>query len=163
MLCLLMYSCEQTSLTPELTEQQNHELNERGGHCDLTQIPLYILPSKIADNSDIDFSAAFPVTKSTEYEGANGSEVTIQQVAYHINNSEIGNQFDYDSNVGYDLEVHVRYLIDNEQFAENFFLSFRVTSGQRIEWGETNFCWYESRDDMEVTINSRTIQSLILP
>lgn len=159
-LCLFTFACEQESISPELAIGQNFEIIDRGTPCDLTQIPIYISPAEATQGDLVNFAAVFPVTESTDYESANGSDVIIQQLSYRVNESIIGGQFEYQSNIGYNLVVDVNYSIGNALYVETFSLAFRVAPGQEIEWGNTNFCEYRDTE----TIDSRGgIASLILP
>lgn len=160
MLCLFTFACEQESISPELAVSQNFEIIDRGTPCDLTQIPLYILPAEATQGDLVNFAAVFPVTESTDYESANGSDVTIQQLSYRVNELIVGGQFEYQNNIGYNLVADVSYSIGNVLHVETFSLAFRVVPGQKIEWGNTNFCEYRDPE----TIESRGgIESLILP
>jgi len=125
MLCLSMYACEQASLTPELTELQNHELIERGGRCDLTQIPLYIPAPESVQGQAIDFDNKFPITKSTEYEAANNATIVIEHLAYTVNGSPT-EDLSYEYNDDYELSIHVTYTINGISQQETFSLCFRV-------------------------------------
>jgi len=164
MLCLFTFACEQESINTELTTQ-NDELTDRGGRCDLKQIPLYIPPAETVESGLIDFATTFPVTSSADYESANESDITIQQVSYKVNESPVASIFEYQNNATYNLVVEVKYSIDNEDIQEVFSLEFRVTSSQKIEWRDTNFCLYDGRENQENSddIYFRTIESVIIP
>lgn len=163
MLCFFVFACEQERITPELTTLQNQEIIDRAAPCDLTQVPLYIPPAETAQGGVIDFSAAFPVTESTEYEEANGSNVVIHQLNYRVNNSSVSSSFAYQENADYNLVVDVRYFIDNVEHFETFSLCFGVKGQQELEWGCSNHC---ERTDSEVgVLESRSLvtSTLILP
>lgn len=163
-LCLFAFACEQENISTEFSGQ-NYELNDREARCDLKQIPLYISPEEATESDLLDFATVFPVTASAEYESANGSNITIQHVSYKVNESPVAAQFGYQNNAIYNLAVDVKYSIDNENLDEVFSLAFRITSGQKIEWRDANFCLYEGREYQESSddIYFRTIESLILP
>lgn len=163
-LCLFTFACEQESITPEWTDQ-NYELNDRAGRCDMEQIPLYIPPTQTAESNIIDFATAFPVTASTDYESRNESDVTIQQVSYKVNGSFVDSQFEYQNNTVYNLVIEVTYSIDNQDFVEDFSFAFRVKPSQKIEWRAPNFCLHNDTQNQDSSddIYFRTIQSIILP
>jgi len=161
-LCLFAFACEQESILPEWTDQ-NYELNDRGRHCDMNQIPLYIPPAEAAEGGVLDFATAFPVTASTDYESANESDIAIQHVNYSVNGSPIADIFEYQNNTTYSLAAEVIYSIGNEDMNEVFSLAFKVTPNHKILW-RANFCMHDGQENQESSgdIDFRTIESIIL-
>lgn len=162
-LCLFTFACEQESIVPEWTDQ-NYELNDRARHCDLNQIPLYIPPVDAVGNDNIiDIATTFPVTASTNYESENERNITIQQISYKVNGSLVDSQFEYQANTVYNLSIEAISSIDNNDYAEEFSLAFRVNSNQKIEW-RGNFCLHDGQENQESSddIDFRTIQSIIV-
>jgi len=168
-LCLFtLYACQQESISPTLVDQ-HYELtdNRNEAPCDLTQIPLYIPPASTVPNGTIDFSAVFPVTESTDYETANGVNLTVQSVSYSVNNSPLlSPQYTYLSNTNYLLTVDVTYTNGVLIGVKTFSVTFNVSNGQALGWGRTNSCLYEIGPVEEGGKNNiylKTIQAVILP
>lgn len=166
LLCLLaLISCEQQAIFYQPTEDAiayNANTNNRSTPCDLTIIPLYIPPAATVPSGTLDFSMAFPVTESIDYETANSTSITIQSISYSVNNGTPTTNplFSYIQNVDYELVIGVNYSIGFTPHTEVFSLSFKVTNTQSLTWGKTNWCEYRKGNG---GVGFRNIASLILP
>ncbi len=155
MLCLFMYACEQESITSELT---SHEITDRSEFCDLKEIPLYI-PPITSVQGNIDFSTAFAVTESTDYESANNVNVAVQNISYSVNETPTGSSFAHQNNTNYNLRISATYYNGAAWITDEFSIKFKVNNGQLV-WESRSSCLYD--DDRSNEINSRTIQSVII-
>jgi len=158
MLCLFMYACEQESITSELTTQKD-ELANRGQACDLTQIPLYIPPVTNVEGN-IDFSAAFPVTKSTDYESSNNANLAVENISYSINEAPAESSFVQQNNTDYNLRISATYSNGTASVTDEFSIKFKVSNGQLV-WESRNSCLYDDGESNELEI--RTVQSVVYP
>lgn len=159
MLCLFTFACEQESINSEFTIDQSSEVVDRGTPCDLTEIPIYILPAANIQGN-IDFSAVFPVTKSTDYESFNNSNIAVQDISYSINETPIASSFEQQNNTNYNLRISATYFNGAAWDTDEFSIRFKVNNGQ-LMWESRNSCLYDGDESNE--IESRTVQSIVLP
>ena len=158
-LCLFMCGCEQQDIISTELPPPNDIPTDRGQLCDLTQIPLYILPATNVQGN-IDFSTTFPITESTDYESYNNTNVSIQNISYNINGiPTTGSSFAQQNNTNYDLKISVTYLNGVLPTTDEFSVKFKASYGQLTSVSK-NSCLYD--DDRSNEIDSRTIQSVIL-
>ncbi len=163
-LCLsVLISCEQQSIFDQLTKetQTNIITREDGPACDLTTVPLYIPPATTIQGNTLDLSTALPVTVSTDYEAANGTNISIKSISYSVNDAPLtaNPSFSYTENDQYKLRIGVAYAIGQNTYEEVFSLLFSVTNAKELTWGDTNWCEYEVQ---AVDFRSGTM-SYILP
>lgn len=159
-LCLSgFYACEQESITG-IAETSDALTIRNAPPCDLTQIPLYIPPAENVQGN-IDFSTAFPVTESTDYETSNGVNLIIQNVTYTVNGTPMaGSSFANQNNTAYQLTINVSYYNGFAADTEKFSLQFEVNNKQ-LTWGRTNYCEYDS--GAEALGSRSSVAALIMP